>query len=558
MALNQLLLTRRIKQTETELEAVRAKGADISSREEQLHTREAELEAAINELPDDASIEDRAALDELVTEHQNDAAALEKEKGEHAEEEQRLTDELDKLDKEFKQTKERAKIPATEHRKDEKAMDERELRLHSRNKFGKPLEELIQREDVNAFLTRMKEMKGQTRSVSGTELFIPDVLLGLLRDNMNRYSKLLAYVDVRNVRGQSRLNIAGGIPEGVWTEMCASLNELEFGFNQVELDGYKVGGFIAICNAVLEDSTLNLASEILDKIGQAIGYALDKAILYGTDIKMPLGIMTRLAQTAKPSDWPATAPAWADLHQSHILEIDPADFGSDYARFFANLMLYMLVARRNYSTGNKFWAMNENTWNKLVSMTVQFNAAGALVASQNATMPLVGGPVVLLDFIPEGDIIGGYGSLYLVAERQGGEFASSEHTRFLQDQTVFKGTARYDGAPVFGEAFVAINIQGAAVTTSIPFAPDNANILPPPMALPMAGDYTDGVSVYLVSTNPVAKIKYTTDGSEPTKDKGTTYKGAPIALTATTTIKAIALAEGAEPSPVTTAEYTIA
>ena len=59
--------------------------------------------------------------------------------------------------------------------------------------------------------------------------------------------------------------------------------QTRFSFNQIELDGYKVGGYIAICNATLEDSDLNLASEILNMIGQAIGLALDKPILYGTE-----------------------------------------------------------------------------------------------------------------------------------------------------------------------------------------------------------------------------------------------------------------------------------
>ena len=48
--------------------------------------------------------------------------------------------------------------------------------------------------------------------------------------------------------------------------------------------------------------------------------------------------------------------------------------------------------------------------------------------------------------------------MYLLVERAGTELATSEHTRFLEDQTVFKGTARYDGKPVIAEAFALTNI----------------------------------------------------------------------------------------------------
>lgn len=327
---------------------------------------------------------------------------------------------------------------------------------------------------VKEFLERTREFIGQKRAISGAELNIPEIMLGLLRDNLHRYSKLITHVGLRPVSGIARQNIVGAIPEGVWTEMCATLNELDFKFNQIEVDGYKVGGFIPVCNAMMEDSDVNLASEILDMIGQAIGIALDKAILYGTGLKMPLGIVTRLAQATKPAEWSTKAPEWKDLHTSNIIKIDPA--GKSAEEFFAEFMLKLSAAKTNYSTGVKFWAMNENTYNLLVSKTITFNAAGALVATTNNTLPIVGGTVVLLPFMADGDIVGGYGSLYLLVERAGAQFAMSEHARFIEDQTLFKGTARYDGVPVFGEAFIAVNINNAAPKTTTTFAPDEANL----------------------------------------------------------------------------------
>lgn len=52
-----------------------------------------------------------------------------------------------------------------------------------------------------------------------------------------------------------------------------------------------------------------------------------------------------------------------------------------------------------------------------------------------------------------------------------------------------------------------------------------------------------------------ATIRYTTDGTEPTTSTGTVYTG-PIGLTATTTIKAIAYANGLDASSVASATYT--
>lgn len=335
------------------------------------------------------------------------------------------------------------------------------------------VESFINREDVKDFLTRVRSMMGEKRAVTGAELTIPDVMLDLLRDNLYRYSKLITKVRVKTVGGKARQNIMGAVPEGVWTEAIGKLNELALAFNQVEVDGYKVGGFIPIPNAILEDSDLNLANEILDALGQAIGMAVDKAILYGTGNKMPLGIATRLAQTAPPSDWGANAPAWVDLHVTNLLNFNPT--GMTAEAFFAELVLKLGVAKPNYSTGGTFWAMNRKTRMKLLSKAITFNAAGAVVAGLNGTMPVEGGDIVELPFIPDNNIIGGYGELYLLAERAGASLAVSEHAKFIEDQTVFRGTARYDGMPVFGEGFVIVNIAGTAPTTTVTFASDTAN-----------------------------------------------------------------------------------
>ena len=90
-------------------------------------------------------------------------------------------------------------------------------------------------------------------------------------------------------------------------------------------------------------------------------------------------------------------------------------------------------------------------------------------------MPVVGGVIEVLNFIPDNVIIGGYGDLYLLGERREITLNRSEHARFIQDQTVFKGTARYDGQPAIAEGFVAIGIGGTTPSATMSFAPDTAN-----------------------------------------------------------------------------------
>ena len=473
MALKQLVITKRMADLKKQLEALRARDTDFETRAAALKKRETELEQSVNEVTDETSEEDKKVVDDAVTEFEKDQDALDKEKSENDTEKSKLEEEIRQLQGELDELNKKAEPPAA----DPPENDERKVENHMiRSKFFKSPEQrsaFVAREDVKGFLGRVREMKGQTRAVTGAELSIPTVMLELLRDNLYRYSKLVALVRLRTVSGKARQTIAGTIPEGIWMEAVGKLNELALSFNQIEVDGYKVGGFIPIPNSTLEDSDINLFEEIMDALGQAIGFAVDKAILYGTGVKMPLGIATRLAQTVKPSDWDENAPAWVDLHATNLLKFDPASMTPE--AFFAALLQNLGTAAPNYASGGTFWALNRKTKMKLLAKAVTFNAAGAIVAGMNNTMPIEGGTIVELPFIPDDDIIGGYGSLYLLAERAGAQLAVSEHVKFIEDQTVFRGTARYDGAPVIGGGFVIVNIANVAPTTSLSFAADTAN-----------------------------------------------------------------------------------
>lgn len=335
-------------------------------------------------------------------------------------------------------------------------------------------QETLAREDVKAFLGGLRAMKGAQASISGGELTIPITFLDLIAENMYRYSKLLNRVRVRNVDGQARQTIAGTVPEAVWTEMCGIINELTFKFNQITLDGYKVAGFVPVCNSLLEDNDVNLASWIVEMISESVGLAMDKAILYGKGpaYHQPLGIVTRLAQESKPAGYPDTAPEWVDLHTTNILSIAANKTG---AEFWAALTVAAGNTFTRYARGGQFWAMNSKTYALLKSKAITFTASGDVVANVYGLLPIVTGDIDILEFMPDNDIVGGYGDLYLLAQRAGMTIEASREVQFIQDNTVFKGKMRADGAPAIAGAFVAININGSTPATSMLFAADSAN-----------------------------------------------------------------------------------
>lgn len=465
MALKTIMLRRSIELKKQELEALREK-------DQELQNREAELETAIAE----------AETEEQQKTVSEEIDAFEADKTAHDAERTALEGEIEELEKQLEEEERKAPVlqkpEKTERRENTMTtINIRALPKNQRAFEALPMEQrsaILEQEDVKAFLAQLRSYKGQSRAITGGELTIPVVFLDLIAEDMYRYSKLMNRVRVRNVAGTARQTIAGVVPEAVWTEMCAAINELTFAFNQVTLDGYKVAGYIPVCNALLEDSDVALASWVMEMLAESIGLAKDKAILYGKGAasKMPLGIVTRLAQQSKPSDYPAAAPAWTDLHESNIKVLDASLSG---ASFWSALQLAAGAAYTRYSRGEQFWAMNSRTYALLKSKAITFTASGDVVANVYGVLPIVTGDIDVLEFIPDGDIIGGYGDLYLWAQRSGMTIEASTEVQFIQDNTVFRGKERADGMPVIPGAFVAINIAGHNVTTAMDFATDTAN-----------------------------------------------------------------------------------
>ena len=223
MALKVLMLRKKLDEANKQMTKLR-------ETEKSFEAREAELAAAIEEA---STEEEQKTVEDAVVEFEAD-------KERNAEEIGALSDTIAQIESD---------IAAEEARQDTTPKEEKreEVKpMNTRSKFFAKLNieqraAMFDRQDVKDFLARAREAITNKRALTNAGLLIPDVFLGLLRENIEDYSKLYKHVFVRPVNGTSREVVMGTIPEGVWTEMCGTLNELSLGFNDVEVDGYKVG-----------------------------------------------------------------------------------------------------------------------------------------------------------------------------------------------------------------------------------------------------------------------------------------------------------------------------
>lgn len=148
-------------------------------------------------------------------------------------------------------------------------------------------------------------------------------------------------------------------------------------------------------------------------------------------------------------------------------------------------------------------------------------------------------------------------------ERDGGAAASDErtrscsggaapqpvnHVRVLAPAGKAKGLVGARARTAFtgateGGSYVGLDLAGTLLTAAPTFTP-------PP------GNFEQGPAVTITSTTPGAHVRYTTDGSEPSRTTGTPYAG-PFTPESRANVKAIAYADCLFDSPVSSGRYGI-
>lgn len=500
----------------SEITALRAQLTPLEKTRDGFAAREEQLRQALGEITETSTDAERSAVSAAVDAFENDRSA-------NAAEIARIQGEIDTRSAEIARLEaEQTPPPAAPavSNSDTRNNDHHERSFVPMNNtterrwFGLTYAErdaLMQSEQVRTFLKQIREARAQQRSVTGGELGIPDGFLPILRDLTYQESKFLRYCFTTSFRGTTRQNVAGVAPEAIWTEMKDRLNEIDIDFWQLTMDGFMVGGYMAVPNSVLmDDSDLSLTTTILQALASSLAKAIDKSIWFGTGESMPVGIITRLAAQTKPTWWGSQQGDFTDLHTSNILKLDLA--AKNGVEFFRPLVAALAVAKPDYSNGTVIWVMNRKTHMDIQSRALAFNDAAALVAGVSNSIPIVGGEIVEWEVMPDNEIAGGYMSLYRSVEREGTTIESNTNVRWLENQTCFKGMQRRDGKPAIGEAFVLVNYGNVQPTTTTTFGKDRANTAIGTLIVTTAAGSANGKSVVTVAGNGSGKLKYQTAG----------------------------------------------
>ena len=134
-----------------------------------------------------------------------------------------------------------------------------------------------------------------------------------------------------------------------------------------------------------------------------------------------------------------------------------------------------------------------------------------------------------------------------------GSFAQ-RYTRDCPTEIVPGETSFGHPSAEYHEVWLSPHFRGV-LTTALAGVPVQVTVATPVLN-PASCSFYPSTNVVLSCATSGATIRYTLDGSDPTAES-TAYTTAPIAISATTTIKARAFADGMNPSAIASATYTL-
>ena len=226
----------------------------------------------------------------------------------------------------------------------------------------------------------------------------------------------------------------GGI-QAFWTPEAGQKQDSHPTFRQMEMTLQKLTGLLYATDELLADTTA-LEAFIGQAFAEEFGFMVDDAIIQGTGVGQPLGILNSPALVTQAAE--AGQPAGTIVYEN------------------LTNMWSRLPAR---SRRNAIWLVNQECEPELDNLSIAAGTAALeprfVNYGNDGVMRIKGRPVVAIE---QANALGLVGDMmlvdlqqYLMIEKGMMESASSIHVRFIWDESTFRFVYRCNGQPLWNQ-----------------------------------------------------------------------------------------------------------
>lgn len=300
---------------------------------------------------------------------------------------------------------------------------------------------LLTSEEKEYYSKIAKAIKAE-QSLSNIEVAMPTTIIDRIFEDLVSEHPLLSKIDFQNVTGMIEVIVrTGDINPAWWGGLTDEIKkELSSGFEKKPANLYKLSAFLPIAKAHMDLGPAWLDTFIRKCIVEALSIGLEEGMVDGDGKEKPIGMNRNLAGNVVEGVYPKKEAI-------KITDLKPKTMGALAAKLTkdgkrAVTKLLMVVNPIDYLT-------------KIFPATTVLNTNGTY---SNNVLPFPT-DVVQSPAAEKGKAIVGIAKKYFMGIGSTRKIESSEHYKFLEDETTYIGKMYGNGFPEDNDSFLLVDIS---------------------------------------------------------------------------------------------------
>ena len=282
----------------------------------------------------------------------------------------------------------------------------------------------------------------------------PVTIISQVMEDMKQEHPLLAAVDTVNTTGLTKFLV--NVDEGgtaTWGELGSAITqELESGFDEIQLGQFKLSAFMPIDLDILELGPVWLDSYIRTCLSEALACGYENAIVTGTGKNMPIGMDRNVADNVS-----VEGGVYPQKDKVAVTDLGVATYGNLLSQLAFRIPKAAEPTKGKYRpVKGLILVCNPVDYFKLVMPATTMVTPDGKHA--NDVLP-VQTQIIQSTAVASGEAILGMGKRYFlgVGGKRGIQF--SDDYKFIEDQRYYKIVAYGNGKPKDNEAFLRLDIS---------------------------------------------------------------------------------------------------
>lgn len=307
----------------------------------------------------------------------------------------------------------------------EELLESKEYRsAYLKNLQGKPLSDV--------------ESRALTTAANSAGAAVPTTTLNRIIDKLRQTSVLFSRISVSYIPGNVTLPVANAKNAAAWKAEGTDGTAADDTLSSVTLAGYELIKLVEISAAASAMTIDAFEQYIAAEIGRQMAIAVENAILNGAGAgsNQPTGLLVGI-------NW--------------VKDTNQVEFAAGTKLVYDTFMDALALLPTMYHP-NAVFVMNRKTLFGDVRKikTTDGSPIFAYNAQDQAAMSILGYPVLMDDYMPDGEVLLGDLEYYFMNFAQAPAIETSKEAGFRSGKLVYRGLAVADGKPALPEAFVRV------------------------------------------------------------------------------------------------------